>query len=1296
MAEKKVTPDLEKNGTVIENGVSNDTAIDLSDDSDKKGDKKSKKGKKGKGKDEEEKKPDQVTFGQYYRYATKLDGLFITVAIFFAAIKGLGWPSIMIVFGLMIDDLAGVGLDGTVRGSQMAMFAYFYIGLGFVNILAGYLSTTLMLLSAERQSSKARNEYFRAIMRQEIGWFDETSSGELTTRLTSDISKLRDGMSDKVCLAVQWMTAFLAGFIIAFCYEWRLSLVIMSTSPLMAIAGYLISKIMAGFAEKEQSAYAAAGGIAEEVIGAIRTVVSFGAETHESKRYNEKLASSEASGKKNGLFKALSIGITMLIMFLTYALAFWYGAKLCGEGKALPGDILIAFFNILIGSFAMGHAAPHFQTMAEGRGAAFTVFKTIDRESTINYEEDKGLIPESCAGKIEFKNVGFCYPSRKDVQIMKGFNLTLETGETHALVGPSGCGKSTAVGLIERFYDTTEGEVLLDGVNIKDLNLQWLRNQIGLVGQEPVLFATTIEENIRYGRSDVTQTQIEEACKKAFAHDFIMELPNRYQTLCGERGSKLSGGQKQRVAIARALVRNPKILLLDEATSALITRARILYRRALDFAAEGRTTLIIAHRLSTTINANTISAIGENQCVAEEGTHEELLAKEGLYHTLVMYQQQVQNEGGEELPALPSIEDVQKKASVKELVSKKSIKQAVSQKEKELEVAIKDPKSKEKEGAQEMASFWEIMQQNNAYENACILVGAFGAAVNGAHMPIFAVLFAEVIGALAIVVPDPKNADYKPDYSETNKWCIFFIIVGVVAGLANFLQIHFMTLSGLSFTTRMRQNAFKALLRKNMGYFDLPENSIGALTTRLSEDAAAIKGATGVRIGSMLQNIIGLGVGIGIAFFASWRLTLVTLGCIPFVAAAGSVQMMQLSGTMKSMTRLFEQAGQVAAEAVENMRTVSSLCIEPLFLKKYADSLKKPSQKFKKQAHLSGLSMGLAEAVIFFTYAAVFTYGNYLMNLEDGHSGKLSFTDLMKVFSGIVFSAMSVGQTMAMLPDYGKAKAGAFKLFKLIKEPPIIDAYTEKGIKPEVKGLLRFNSVKFNYPSRPDLPVLKGLSFNVDKGKTIALVGESGCGKSTSVQLSERFYDVLDGNVTIDDIDIREINVAHLRQQMGLVSQEPILFDYSIEENIKYGALFRKVTEDEVRRAAIAANINDFIMSLPDGYNTRVGEKGTQLSGGQKQRIAIARALVRNPKILLLDEATSALDNESEKVVQEALDRAREGRTCLVIAHRLSTIQTADLICVIQEGSIVESGTHAELIAMKGVYYNLIKSADQH
>eukprot|EP00116_Pleurobrachia_bachei_P004914 sb/3465176/ len=367
---------------------------------------------------------------------------------------------------------------------------------------------------------------------------------------------------------------------------------------------------METYAAKEQTAYAAAGAVAEEVLGAIRTVVSFGGEKHECKRYNKEVVLCKKNGQQGGLFSGVSIGFTMLVMFGTYGLAFWFGAKQCGTAGTSPGDILIAFFNILIGSFAMGHAAPHFQSMAEGRGAAYSVYDTIARKSKIDHEKsDEGKKPDQCKGRIEFRNVDFFYPSRKEVQVMNGFTVTLMPGKTHALVGPSGCGKSTAVGLIERFYDVEKGEIILDGTDIREINLRWLREQIGLVGQEPVLFATTIEENIRYGREDVTHEEIVAACRKAFAHDFIMSLPDKYNSLCGERGSKLSGGQKQRIAIARALVRNPKILLLDEATSALDNESEKIVQKALEVASEGRTTLVIAHRLSTIINADKISAI---------------------------------------------------------------------------------------------------------------------------------------------------------------------------------------------------------------------------------------------------------------------------------------------------------------------------------------------------------------------------------------------------------------------------------------------------------------------------------------------------------------------------------------------------------------------------------------------------------------------------------------------------------------------------------------------------------------
>jgi len=294
--------------------------------------------------------------------------------------------------------------------------------------------------------------------------------------------------------------------------------------------------------------------------------------------------------------------------------------------------------------------------------------------------------------------------------------------------------------------------------------------------------------------------------------------------------------------------------------------------------------------------------------------------------------------------------------------------------------------------------------------------------------------------------------------------------------------------------------------------------------------------------------------------------------------------------------------------------------------------------------------------------------------------------NVFRIFFAISFCAQSIGQASSFIPDYVKAKMSAGLLFYMMNYEPVIDNCSTAGKVPDsFNGLINAQNLYFSYPSRASVRVLQNLSVNVKPGKTLALVGPSGCGKSTVVSLIERFYDPLSGEIQIDGNDLRTLNLPNARNNMSLVSQEPILFDCSIWDNISYG-LEGKITHDQVVDAARLANIHDFILSLPNGYNTKVGEKGAQLSGGQKQRIAIARSLVRSPKILLLDEATSALDTESERVVQEALDRAREGRTCVMIAHRLSTVQSADCIAVIQEGKVVEKGTHHELIAMKGLY----------
>ena len=283
-----------------------------------------------------------------------------------------------------------------------------------------------------------------------------------------------------------------------------------------------------------------------------------------------------------------------------------------------------------------------------------------------------------------------------------------------------------------------------------------------------------------------------------------------------------------------------------------------------------------------------------------------------------------------------------------------------------------------------------------------------------------------------------------------------------------------------------------------------------------------------------------------------------------------------------------------------------------------------------------------------------------------------------------------VGYSFAFTADFNKAMSAAARVFQLLDRKPLIDTNSSTGLKlNQVEGNVKLKDAEFSYPTRRDVQVLRRLQLSIRQGESIALVGESGCGKSTVIQLIQRFYDLDQGSLELEGSNIEALNLPYVRSKLGIVSQEPVLFDRTIAENIRYGDNERTVSMEDVIAAARKANIHEFVAALPEGYETRVGGKGTQLSGGQKQRVAIARALVRNPRILLLDEATSALDTESEKVVQEALDKAQEGRTSITIAHRLSTIKGADQIYIIEKGEIVEHGTHDQLLEKQGSYYRL-------
>ncbi|KAL6840495.1 hypothetical protein ACP4OV_030305 [Aristida adscensionis] len=1240
------------------------------------------------GKERENGPAKKVPFAELFRYADGKDVLLMLVGTAAALANGTAQPLMTVIFGQLINAFGGATADTVLARVNKAVLYFVYLGIG-TGILS-FLQVSCWTITGERQATRIRSLYLQSVLRQDIAFFDvEMTTGQVMSRMSGDTVLLQGAIGEQVGKFLQLMSNFIGGFVVAFVKGWLLSLVMLACIPPVVVAGGAVSRMLSKISSKGQASYSDAGNVVEQTIGAIKTVVSFNGENKAIELYKKLIHKAYKAAAEEGLVNGFGMGSVFFIFYSSYGLAIWYGSKLILSKGYSGGDVINILFAVMTGAMSLGNATPCMGAFAEGQSAAYRLFATIKRKPDIDPDDPTGTQLEDINGNVDLKDVYFSYPARPEQLIFDGFSLHVSSGTTMAIVGESGSGKSTVISLVQRFYDPQAGEVLIDGVNIKTLRLDWIRRKIGLVSQEPLLFMTSIKDNITYGKEDATMEEIKMAAELANAAFFIDKLPNGYNTMVGQRGAQLSGGQKQRIAIARAIVKNPKILLLDEATSALDVESERIVQEALNRIMMDRTTLVIAHRLTTVRNADCISVVQKGKIV-EQGTHDELVMNPDSAYSQLIRLQESQEEKLDRCASDPRSKS--RSLSLKRSISRDSAGNS-SHHPFALPFGLPGPvellkdDDTDRENQKEQAADGDIAKKApmerlaslNKPELPILLLGSLAAGVHGVLFPMFGLMISSAIKTFY----EPAEKQRK----DSSYWGLMCVVLGIISMISIPVEYFLFGIAGGKLIERIRSLSFQSIMHQEVAWFDDPKNSSGALGARLSVDALNVRRLVGDNLALAVQFATTLITGFLIAMIADWKLTLIILCVIPLVGLQGYAQIKFLKGFSEDAKMLYEDANQVATDAVSSIRTVASFCAEKRVTTIYDHKCGASKKQGIRTGLVGGLGFGFSFLMLYLTFGTCFYAGAQFVR-----HNKSTFGDVFKVFFALVVATIGISRTSAMSSDSTKAKDSTISIFALLDRKSKIDSGSNEGLTlDEIKGDIDFQHVKFKYPSRPDIQIFKDFTLHIPSGKIVALVGPSGSGKSTVISLLERFYDPDSGTISLDGVEIKSLKVSWLRDQMGLVSQEPVLFNDTIRANIAYGK-HGEVTEEELIKVSKAANAHEFISSLPQGYGTVVGERGIQLSGGQKQRVAIARAILKDPRIMLLDEATSALDAESERVVQAALDHVTVGRTTVIVAHRLSTIKGADIIAVLKDGVIVEKGRHEALINIKdGVYASLVE-----
>ncbi|KAI1568196.1 MdlB ABC-type multidrug transport system ATPase and permease component [Pyrenophora tritici-repentis] len=1158
-----------------------------------------------------------------------------------------------VVFGQLVGSFTTYFIPGTTVTSrefqaEVNRLTLYLVYLFIAKFFLSYISMLTIRISGLRISAALRLAYLRALFAQPVSVIDTISPGKVSTRITTSSNTVQLAISQHFAMLFQSLTFVIGAYVVAFIKSPLLTLVASASLPfILVVYGVLFPPFMRIHKITEKY-HDDASAMAFEMFSSIRIIVAFGAEAKLARQHEDMLDKAAKNERKAAPLMGLMMSPMMVGQYGTFAIAFWFGIKRYSEGKeANVGTITVVLFSVMMALMNISRVVSPMIAIAKAATAATELFVTIDAPvpNTAGLKE-----PDITAdADITLDNVCFSYPSRPDVQILKGLDLAFEAGKVTAIVGPSGSGKhhdsekkaeesKNKEEEPELGPNTCTGNIKIGSTDLSQVDLKWWRSQIGLVQQEPFLFNDTLYNNVAFGLSGTSyeglpkeekMKMVEEACREAYAEEFITKLPDGYDTMVGESGIKLSGGQRQRISIARSIIKQPPVLILDEATSAIDVRTERIVQQALDRVSKNRTTIVIAHRLSTIRRADKIVVLRQGKLV-EQGTHEDLLKIDaGVYYGLVHAQEiAMEAEHTDDDNVLEKVKTTRSEVIEKHTVSSHTSESA-------------EPEYKQ-QGL--LRSFGRLIYEQRQHWILYALAIA-GILASGAVFPLQAWIFASVINVFTL----PMNELV----SQGNFWAGMF---GVLAA-SNFLSYFTMgaacQLIAITVTLKYRQEYLDNLIRKRIAFFDDQGHSPGSLTASLSSDTTQIQQLMATEMSMALIAVVNLVGCIIISFVYGWKLSLVGLfAALPLILAAGYLRVRLEMEFAKTNAKVFENSSQFAAEAVGAFRTVLSLIMEDMIGNRYESLLQGHVTKAFSSAKYSTAVFAASDSVELGVMALTFWYGGTLLASREYNN-----VDFFVIYQAIVQGAVAAGMFFSFAPNMAQATASANRIISMRPQNTSGPSKYQPLEQTTQGGSIEFQNVYFTYKSR-EVPVLSNLNIHVRPGQFAAL-------------------------------DITSLNASEYRKQISLVSQEPTLYEGTIRENIALSV--DAASDEDIEKACRDAQIHDFITSLPNGYEQRLGPKGLSLSGGQKQRLSLARALLRKPKLLLLDEATSSLDSESEKLVQEAIERAAgEGsKTVIAVAHRLATIQKADVIFVMGSGKVLERGDHQSLLRKRGVYWQM-------